>query len=437
MENNRQAISSDLIRGHIDTIILHSLLGGDKFAQQISDSIEEKSEKKYSINQATLYSSLKRLENLKFVDSYWFDVSDGRRKFFRITEKGKNEVDKNLSSWAFSRQVIDKLMDTQPEISEDNSKNSSVVNYFITRQPKEPVESSERTELSSAPNVFDKESQSVPLKSDNSSDEKSYVQNNNTDNLLNADKTEKPAVGDAPVSDKTDDKEINFRNILNGLIKNSERNPIENEENKQEIDKIDVDENEKPKFNETITISDYRAKSLGNTGKIDYGDLISDADKSGYKLKISSKDSAKPFGNLYYNKLKFYSSIVFLILVTLEIAVFSLTAYKNDFKFIFAFLPFLFVLSVALFFGCKYFKNPLKTASKKYTGDKILTAAVVAFNLLLVTFALNFLVGTDFDNKLNIVSFVIAPIVSICDLIIYFVIEFMFSKIALFHVKRT
>ena len=113
--NQQQAISSDLIRGHIDTIILHTLLDGDKYAQQISESVEIKSEKKYVLNQATLYSSLKRLENLKFVSSYWFDASDGRRKYFKITENGKQEVDKNLSSWAFSRQIIDKLVDYTPE----------------------------------------------------------------------------------------------------------------------------------------------------------------------------------------------------------------------------------------------------------------------------------------------------------------------------------
>jgi PadR family transcriptional regulator PadR len=79
------AISSDLIRGHIDTIILHSLLNGDKFPQQISDYIEIKSEKNYQINQATLYSSLKRLESLNYVSSYWNDAENGRRKFYKIT----------------------------------------------------------------------------------------------------------------------------------------------------------------------------------------------------------------------------------------------------------------------------------------------------------------------------------------------------------------
>ena len=116
MEN--YAISSDLIRGHIDTIILHTLISGDKFAQQISDSVEEKSDSQYKINQATLYSSLKRLENLKYVSSYMNDIEGGRRKFFKITEEGRNFVEKNLTSWTFSRAIIDKLIDTKPEVKE-------------------------------------------------------------------------------------------------------------------------------------------------------------------------------------------------------------------------------------------------------------------------------------------------------------------------------
>ena len=104
-------ISSDLIRGHIDTIILHALKDADLFPQQISDVIETKSDKKYKINQATLYSSLKRLESLKLLTSYWHDFKDGRRKYYKITQKGKDVLNKNLSSWEYSRTVIDKLMD--------------------------------------------------------------------------------------------------------------------------------------------------------------------------------------------------------------------------------------------------------------------------------------------------------------------------------------
>ena len=55
---NNNAISSDLIRGHIDTIILHALTSGDKFAQQISDAVELKSDNQYKINQATFLAKI-------------------------------------------------------------------------------------------------------------------------------------------------------------------------------------------------------------------------------------------------------------------------------------------------------------------------------------------------------------------------------------------
>ena len=45
MENN--SISSDLIRGHIDTIILKTLLDGDKNGLEICREVEDRTEGKY------------------------------------------------------------------------------------------------------------------------------------------------------------------------------------------------------------------------------------------------------------------------------------------------------------------------------------------------------------------------------------------------------
>ena len=87
-----QSINSDLIRGHIDTIILKSLTDGDKFPQEISDYVYKVSNESYSINQATLYSSLKRLESTKLLRSYWQDSSNGRRKFFALTQSGRDSI---------------------------------------------------------------------------------------------------------------------------------------------------------------------------------------------------------------------------------------------------------------------------------------------------------------------------------------------------------
>ena len=61
----KSSISADLIRGHINTIILRSLYDRDKYGYEIINEINEKSHGQYTLKQPTLYSALKRLENLQ------------------------------------------------------------------------------------------------------------------------------------------------------------------------------------------------------------------------------------------------------------------------------------------------------------------------------------------------------------------------------------
>ena len=108
---NDSSISSELIRGHINTIILRTLYDGDKYGYEIINEIEEKSKGQYSLKQPTLYSALKRLESQDYVTSYWGGVSNGgRRKYFQITDKGKKIVEQNLAEWEYSRTIIDSLI---------------------------------------------------------------------------------------------------------------------------------------------------------------------------------------------------------------------------------------------------------------------------------------------------------------------------------------
>ena len=105
------SISSDLIRGHINTIILRTLYDGDKYGYEIINEIEAKSKGQYTLKQPTLYSALKRLETQDFVTSYWGGVSNGgRRKYFQLTDKGRIVAEHNLAEWEYSRTVIDNLI---------------------------------------------------------------------------------------------------------------------------------------------------------------------------------------------------------------------------------------------------------------------------------------------------------------------------------------
>jgi PadR family transcriptional regulator PadR len=104
-------ISSDLLRGHTDTIILKLLIDGDRYGYEISKLIRTNSCDEYELKEATMYSSLKRLEADGNITSYWGDETQGgRRRYYRITEKGKQTYSENKSNWEYAKRVLDNLL---------------------------------------------------------------------------------------------------------------------------------------------------------------------------------------------------------------------------------------------------------------------------------------------------------------------------------------
>jgi len=104
-------LSSDLLRGHTDTIILKLLIDGDKYGYEITKLIHEQSGQAYLLKEATMYSSLKRLEQDGHITSYWGDETQGgRRKYYHATPKGEELYAVNTLNWESAKRILDKLL---------------------------------------------------------------------------------------------------------------------------------------------------------------------------------------------------------------------------------------------------------------------------------------------------------------------------------------
>lgn len=104
-------ISTDLIRGHTDTIILNILQQGDSYGYDIYKKIYRLSGSRYELKEATLYTALRRLEHDGFILSYWGDETQGgRRKYYRITDRGRELYGQSRRDWDFAREILDKLI---------------------------------------------------------------------------------------------------------------------------------------------------------------------------------------------------------------------------------------------------------------------------------------------------------------------------------------
>lgn len=104
-------ISSDVIRGYNDTIILYLLWDKPSYGYEISRRISEISNEQYIIKETTLYSAFNRLKKKGYVESFSGSETQGRqRTYYRITDLGREYYKEKCREWAVTKVVIDKFI---------------------------------------------------------------------------------------------------------------------------------------------------------------------------------------------------------------------------------------------------------------------------------------------------------------------------------------
>ena len=115
-------ISSDVIRGYNDTIILNLLLEEPSYGYEISRRIRSISEEKYVIKETTLYSAFTRMEKNGYIESFYQDDIDSggkRRTYYRITDAGRAYYREKCEEWNLTQDVIARFIDARVESRTD------------------------------------------------------------------------------------------------------------------------------------------------------------------------------------------------------------------------------------------------------------------------------------------------------------------------------
>ena len=109
-------ISSDLLRGYTDAIILRCLVKGDGYGYQISKEVSAASGGKLELKEATLYTAFRRMEASGYIRSYWGDETIGaRRRYYRLTDEGRKKLTEETMTWRETRNVMNKLLEGDGE----------------------------------------------------------------------------------------------------------------------------------------------------------------------------------------------------------------------------------------------------------------------------------------------------------------------------------
>lgn len=107
-------ISSDVIRGYIDLMILYTLKDEPSYGYEISKRIRNLSEGKYLIKETTLYSAFTRMEKNGYIESFvQSENAEGngkKRTYYRTTDTGKQYYRDKCSEWQLTKDVVERFI---------------------------------------------------------------------------------------------------------------------------------------------------------------------------------------------------------------------------------------------------------------------------------------------------------------------------------------
>jgi DNA-binding PadR family transcriptional regulator len=110
-------IEKALVAASSKPIVLSILLGGEDYGYQIIQKVKDISGGSLEWSDKMLYPVLHRMEKEGFLVSRWKMSEGGRlRRYYRITEKGRRELEKERRQWQSVTQALARLWKPLPSL---------------------------------------------------------------------------------------------------------------------------------------------------------------------------------------------------------------------------------------------------------------------------------------------------------------------------------
>ncbi|HOO22278.1 MAG TPA: helix-turn-helix transcriptional regulator [Clostridia bacterium] len=103
--------NTEILRARVDIFVLNAVSMRDSYGYDILNYIQDRTFGHYQMKQSSVYNILKRLETQGYVQSYEGNESNGgKRRYYAITEQGKEYLSSQKTEWEYARTIIDNLL---------------------------------------------------------------------------------------------------------------------------------------------------------------------------------------------------------------------------------------------------------------------------------------------------------------------------------------
>ena len=111
MSTKEQKERIELLQGTLDLLILRTLLLGPAHGHAIAKAIEFNSDDVLQVEQGSLYPALHRLEDRKWIASFWGTSENNRRaRYYRLTPAGRKQLTAQTNRWDEIVRAVNRIL---------------------------------------------------------------------------------------------------------------------------------------------------------------------------------------------------------------------------------------------------------------------------------------------------------------------------------------
>lgn len=407
MDNSQ--VNLDLIRDHVDTIILATLAQGDRYGLDILAEIKENSKDLYELKQPTLYSCLKRLEKLGYITSYKGDTSNGaQRVYYSILDDGRKVLETDQYQWEYARTIIDGLLSNKEfDKTKEPPFNASELRPRTKRNPKSDLPASVTAQVPEPQIIVSSNAQT-----DNSNPIGDVIKENgqlqfpeqtmkvvSTNDQLKAVLVNKDSV--------IYEEDVDYKKVLDNVFELTESPTYS--ENNQGISFEEYERQQNPDYYDDGRDAFYTKFAPANIAK-------SFAEQNITMKMYFKRNTTEFYVNKYYyvNKLFMMTSIYSYLLFALVLSIMHLSTFSSFGTPISSFLITLLSFLIVPVFGIvNYIINPTKRIPANFSLKKTMSIiSVFLINIFLLIIIIGFLAfGAVFSEKVLLFKSVIFPVI--------------------------
>jgi PadR family transcriptional regulator, regulatory protein PadR len=93
-------MSAELLKGHLDAMLLAVLEGGPTYGYAIAEALRERSGGAFDLAEGTIYPALHRLERSGAITSEHLTVNGRNRRMYKLSKVGRVSLRERRAGWA-------------------------------------------------------------------------------------------------------------------------------------------------------------------------------------------------------------------------------------------------------------------------------------------------------------------------------------------------